>query len=449
MKKISAIFLAGLLLFSGCSFPAATTADLMRAPKLTEEQAAVNRALSSALGTEDYKLKYPLSGSYRSAYVFYDVDGDAVQEALVFYQPSVEGSGVRINILDYQNGEWRSIYDISGEGSGDVDYITFESMESKDYKNIIIGWRPENSVEKLMAIYTFEDNRLITRFDERYSQFIIRDFDQDGLMDIVTLSLRRNMMTLVSAGQSGEIETTDTLDLGQNIKSIEQMLLGRLSGSRQAIFLDVMLERSSYATEIIEIEDGRLTPLIDLSRVYDGEGGDPSPQQEENFILTRRYEPIVCMDSNGDGIIEVPSSQPLLGYEEAYNDLEENVMYLTTFSILQQDALTPVFQACVNIEAGYFIKILPRWENRLTVVSDGNPNQWQFIEYRENLNDLSNELLRITRVSRGDTLDRFERNQILLGTSRGLYRFYGYIPPVQENGLQPTEAELKEMFFLL
>ena len=105
MKRISAVFSACLfaLLFGGCFSIASTTAELMRAPKLTEEQAAVNRALSTALGTEDYKLKYPLSGSYRSAYVFYDIDGDAVQEALVFYQPPIEGSGVRINILDFKN----------------------------------------------------------------------------------------------------------------------------------------------------------------------------------------------------------------------------------------------------------------------------------------------------------------------------------------------------------
>ncbi|MCI8622299.1 MAG: hypothetical protein HFG26_01390 [Provencibacterium sp.] len=450
VKRILAAFLSGLSLFSltGCSLPPATVEELMRAPKLTEEQAAVNHALSAALGTDNYQLKYPLSGSYRSAYVFYDVDGDDVQEALVFYQPRLEDSGVRMNVLDYQNGEWSSIYDVSGEGSGDVDYITFENIESNEYKNIIIGWQPENASENLMAIYTFEENRLNTRFDERYSQFIIRDFDNDGLMDIVTISMRRNRMTLITADPAGRIEASGTLALSQDIKSIEQMLFGRLSGSGQAIFLDVLLDRSTYATEIVSIEKGSLIPLIDLAKTYTQEGEDPTAQQAANFRLTQRQEPILSTDLDHDGVIEVPSSRPLLGYE-IYDELDGEPMYLTTFSVFKENELIPVYNACVNVEAGYLIKIPERWEDRVTVISEGNPNQWNFVEYRESLNDLSNELLRINRVSRNDTQDRFERNQILLGTSQGLYRFYGYIPPTQNAELELSEAELREMFVLL
>lgn len=451
VKKLCAVFFSCLLslCLDGCAFPASSITDLMRAPKLTEEQAAVNRALSAALGTEDYKLKYPLSGSYRSAYVFYDVDGDAVSEALVFYQPAIEGSSVRINILDYRDGEWSSIYDVSGEGVGDVDYVTFENMESAEYKNIIIGWQLENSAEKLMSIYTFEDNRLKSQFDERYSQLLIRDFNRDGLMDIITLSMRRNTLTLVTVGRSGKLETADTLELDADIKSCEQILFGRLSNSGQAIFLDVMLERASYATEIISVEKNHLVPLIDIAAVNAQEDKKPTEGQMENFALTQRPERILCMDIDGNGVIEVPSSQPMLGYEDYYNDPEEGVLYLTTFSVFQDGKLLPQFNACVNLEAGYLIKIPEGWEERVTVVSERNPNQWQFIEYLESLNDLSNELLRINRVAHGDVQDRFEKNQILLGISQGLYRFYGYLPPMQDDGLHLTEAELKAMFILL
>ena len=122
MRRITALALSLLiLLLSSCSFIQPTIEELMKPPKLSQQQMEVDAALKAALGTNSIKLKYPLSGDYRSAYVFYDIDSDGVEEAIVFYQPSLDESGTRINILDYQEGAWTSVYDVPGEDSAEVD----------------------------------------------------------------------------------------------------------------------------------------------------------------------------------------------------------------------------------------------------------------------------------------------------------------------------------------
>ena len=79
---LSAVLLACLWALSGCSGFSSSTADLMRPPRLTPEQSAINEALTAAALTQTYTLKYPKSGEYRSAFVFHDIDGDGVEEAI-------------------------------------------------------------------------------------------------------------------------------------------------------------------------------------------------------------------------------------------------------------------------------------------------------------------------------------------------------------------------------
>lgn len=81
---LSAVLLACLWALSGCSGFSSSTADLMRPPRLTPEQSAINEALTAAALTQTYTLKYPKSGEYRSAFVFHDIDGDGVEEAIAF-----------------------------------------------------------------------------------------------------------------------------------------------------------------------------------------------------------------------------------------------------------------------------------------------------------------------------------------------------------------------------
>ena len=68
--------------------------------------------LDDAALTQNYSLKYPKSGDHRSAFVFHDIDGDGEEEAIVFYEPSIDNTA-RIVLLDRQDGVWRSLCDLS------------------------------------------------------------------------------------------------------------------------------------------------------------------------------------------------------------------------------------------------------------------------------------------------------------------------------------------------
>ena len=138
MPRISKLLAAAAacLMLSACTSFSPATDDLMRPPRLTPEQRAINDALDDAALTQNYSLKYPKSGDHRSAFVFHDIDGDGEEEAIVFYEPSIDNTA-RIVLLDRQDGVWRSLCDLPGAGQ-DVEFVAFANITAKDLSLIHI-----------------------------------------------------------------------------------------------------------------------------------------------------------------------------------------------------------------------------------------------------------------------------------------------------------------------
>ena len=126
MKKLFLLLLSCLLTLSlsGCQFPAFDSDSLMNPPKAAGDGQEIQEALDRVLGT-DYTLRYPRSGTNRSAIIRADLDADDIEEALVFYRTAADTSGARLSVMDKNDAdEWNVTYSISGEGS-EVERVLF------------------------------------------------------------------------------------------------------------------------------------------------------------------------------------------------------------------------------------------------------------------------------------------------------------------------------------
>ena len=113
-KRVAVLSILMFLLFvGGCSFDFVSVDNLMRAPKLTGIYGELEQAFEASVG-DAITLQSPRSGSYRTAFVLHDIDGDFVDEALVFYTLNSDASTVHIHFLDYVNDEWISAGDETG-----------------------------------------------------------------------------------------------------------------------------------------------------------------------------------------------------------------------------------------------------------------------------------------------------------------------------------------------
>ena len=96
-QKLALALVFSALLLTGCS-SYGDVETLLRAPQLSGESSALQKALNSYLGGSA-TLKYPASGDFLSPFAFGDWDGDGEDEATVLYTADTTGSNVCLAVL--------------------------------------------------------------------------------------------------------------------------------------------------------------------------------------------------------------------------------------------------------------------------------------------------------------------------------------------------------------
>ena len=130
--------LAAALLLTGCS--AGTDVEtLLRAPQLSGESAALQRALNSYLGGSA-TLKYPSSGDFLSPFAFGDWDGDGADEAAVLYTSDAAGSNVSLAVLEPAGeNSWQVSQTVEGLSS-EVETFSAAHLRDATSQQILAGY---------------------------------------------------------------------------------------------------------------------------------------------------------------------------------------------------------------------------------------------------------------------------------------------------------------------
>ena len=113
-KKAGAVamslIISGSILLGGCASTGFDNSDILRPPRTTGDKAQIQELIEENAGG-DYTLKYPKDGSYRSAIINEDLDGDGIDEAIVFYKPSTDDEATHLLFMKELGGEWKDIGD--------------------------------------------------------------------------------------------------------------------------------------------------------------------------------------------------------------------------------------------------------------------------------------------------------------------------------------------------
>ena len=191
------------VLNSGCSLNFSAN-DMLAPPKLTEEQTAIYNALTESAGRVD--LRYPKMGDYISAFVIKNLDVEYSNEAIVFYETSLDIdagntadspiSKLRICFLDKDGeGNWRAVYEIPAEGT-DVDSVSFSDLGS-NRQRVIISFTILNSSDKIVSVIDYENGVAKTLYKVSCSSFLINEFTRKGKEDLLCFGRDKETKTAV------------------------------------------------------------------------------------------------------------------------------------------------------------------------------------------------------------------------------------------------------------
>lgn len=428
--RLTAVFLVVILL-TGCTF--GTSIDtLMSPPKLSLEQEQIYSALTDAVG-DSISLKYPKSGKYLSAFIVEDIDGDNGNEAVVFYEKTglaVEENTLRINILDSDNGKWRSVYDTPADGS-EIERVMISKLGENQRMNLIIGSSLINRSEKIVTIYSYGSGQLEPTFSQPYSFIDVTDIDRDNENEFLLLKGSSN--NNLAAAEAYKLDSMgkyhpSCIELSGSFSEFDSVSYGRLNSGNKGLYIDAVSGAGFIQTDIIYMDEKGLHKVF-------------SNSEESNAT----FRPSGCnsYDVDGDGQLEIPVQTISPGYENASEG--ERINLTNWLYINENNEPELKYTSYYSIGNGYIFIFPEKWSNKVTIKRDAINDEIVFCEYNKDSEngEIGRELLRIyCAEDEASREDRIYTGYMLLRT-KGDSSYLAYIPQTaDDNGLSITQADV-------
>ena len=279
--------------------------EVLMPPRRTGEDALIEAAFRSAIGTEDYSLQYPMAGQERNAFVKYDLDRDGSGEALVFYTRKEDPGTVRIHILDSQDEEWFSVGDEAGYGA-QIESIELGHMSKDGPPAVILSWTlTDSDASRVLTIHTLQQKSdgltLKTLADEPYSYMKPVDLTGDGVEEILMVApetvdkTTRQTASLLKMNSAGSVKVYgEKAILDSNVSGYDELQLEQTENGPIA-YLDAYKGSGSMITEILywnADKQALIAPFTEVDTLTNP--------------YTLRPVRLRCKDVDGDGKPEIP-----------------------------------------------------------------------------------------------------------------------------------------------
>ncbi len=355
MKRFSALFtliLVIIMTFSGCAGIIVDTDSLLSPPRPEGELYKISEVLEKSTN-EDFSLKYPVSGEYRSAIVLKDINRDGVDEAFAFYSTTNESVvNMHITLIKRLEGQWTFIGDFKCAASG-VESVEFHDMNNDGIEEILVGWSVYGTVDKSIGVYAVTDNMFAQRVTESYTKFLCGDINGDGERELFLTYLdTKNKLSFAKIIKitSDGIAELGTCELDGLITEYKTPVIGKTADGENAVYIDAVKTQ------------GMITEIVVL-----GESGVRNGRllTAENTLHTDRELNVSIMDIDGDGVYEIPRLSVItLGSGTADH------VYRTDWYNVGQLGEALKLSAIMNYNDGYYITIPEKWFDKITVTRD-------------------------------------------------------------------------------
>lgn len=344
-----------------CNFSAGVE-TLLSPPRLTAEQEQIYQALLAAAGSS-VSLKYPKVGEHLSAFTVADLNGDGLDEAIVFYQVSLAAADenpLRVCLLAQQSGGWRAVRDYPAAGA-EIERIDIAALGSNPRTNVIIRYSLVDGGDRTAEVYHCDADGLTRSLSVPYSVMELRDLDRNGTTELFAVSAAKApnpaVATVYSLDGSGQY-TRAQAELPEAFTDIARLVYGMLPDRTAqldipAVYVDGTAGATNAQTAVLTYRGGL------LSTVYS--------DSAEHIPNTNRPSGCQTADIDGDGEPEIPVQGVFYGYQAGS---EVPQLPMTSWYVCRNGLLMRKRSSYYPAGSGYAFLLPVRWERRVTAVQE-------------------------------------------------------------------------------
>jgi hypothetical protein len=348
MKPRVCLLIFLLLTLSGCLM--ASGEDLLRPPKPPQVYTELREHISALLDS-GYRYRAPTGGLNRQPIQMTDLNGDGMDDALVFL--GQEGGAIRIYIYQRESdGEYSEICHIEQQ-SEQLDSVQYADLDGDGNREIIAGWRTAGL--KNLTVYSYDGYTAVPQMSVDYTFYIIAAMTGDQTDNLVILRSDAAGLTGVAelyGRLDGGLALLSSAPLSDGMEAITRVVTGILADGRAAVLVGGRYQKDYIVTDIITLREDTLQNIT----------RDPSLGVSVETVRAYRVQ---TADVTGDGLVDIPKPTPLPPYTA--DALEASYYRVEWRSYRSSGEYVPVLYTVHNLTDGWYLTLPESWRDRLTV----------------------------------------------------------------------------------
>lgn len=339
------------LLLTGCAMQ--TVEEMYAVPKRSAEYSSLQFAIDAAMVGRTYAA--PVSGDNQQSVQMADLDGDGVEEYLVF---AMANSDKRLQVLIFRQEEdgacslWEVI-ESSGAAFEQVEYIHFDQVPGCE---LVIGSQVSDQVLRSVSVYSFSKGTAEQLLMVGYSKFLTCDLDGNDCKELLVLrpgeaEATRGMAVLYSS-RGGQIERSVETELSKEVTHIRRITASKLQDGTPAVFVASSVDEKAIVTDIFALKEGKFTNISFSTEA------DTSIQTLRNFY-------VYAEDIDEDGVLELPSLLTMKAVSH-WEDEEEKFLLRWFAMDLDGREVDKLFTFHYYV-GGWYVQLDKEWASRVSV----------------------------------------------------------------------------------
>ena len=344
-----------VLLLSGC---ARTIDELYSPPKRSEEYNRLQSAIDIAMAGLDYSA--PLTGENQQAVQMADLDGDGVDEYLVFARGSSD-KPMQILIFSQKDADNVEISEVITSNGSAFELVQYEDIDGKPGLELVVGRQVSNQLMGSVAVYSFSSGRAERLVNAGYSKLLTLDLGGSEQKELLLIqrgeSDQANAIAVLYRYRSKSMMRSVEVELSRPANTIKQVSAGRLQCGTPAVYVSSATEDSAIRTDILALNEDRLAKIQIL---------DP----QEEFVQTLSNYYVYADDVDDDGVMEIPSLMPVRPMATSWTTEVQNL--IRWYSVDRGGVQTEKLHSFHNFSDGWFLELDCQWTERITVNQIGS-----------------------------------------------------------------------------
>lgn len=300
MKKtgLAVLLMLSVLLLGGCGLR--TVKEMYALPKRSQEYSQLQAAVDNAMVGLTYCA--PVSGDNQQTVQIADLDGDGVQEFLVFAQDNVDKS---LNILVFaqeSDGTCHLIDTITSNGAA-FEQVEYEQLDDNPGCELVVGRQVSDQVLRSVSVYTYRNGAIQQQLLTGYSRFLICDLAEDGRKELLVIrpgeAMTHRGTALLYSFRNNQPERSREVELSKDPSNIRRVTQTRLQDGVPAVFVASAVGDTGVVTDILAIQEGKFTNITFSA-------------EADTSMGTLRNHYVYAEDIDEDGILELPGVLSLM-----------------------------------------------------------------------------------------------------------------------------------------